>query len=282
MKKDKNTKDKKLNDKKTKFLYFGLIILIIICVVLVINLIKKNNEALTPDYAPGTIDTNAIKEDDSKDKMDVADGGGAVSLAYSNVALVNSKNETIKMYFKNPGRSRESIVLELIIEQNGKEYVLAKSDLIPPGYAIYELDLLDTVKLPVGGYKGKFRLTYYDEETDAKQMVNIVRGKQINIMKEPVLLVILSLAVLLGQMYEFVILHKENDKERTYCKEILGYGYWAINASLFLEDFSYYLFVGLLCRSMKYSRIILLIFFIYELLIIYLNTKKRRIIYERN
>lgn len=120
------------------------------------------------------------------------------------------------------------------------------------------------------------------EIKDAKQMVDIVRGKQINIMKEPVLLVILSLAVLLGQMYEFVILYKENDKERTYCKEILGYGYWAINASLFLEDFSYYLFVGLLCRSMKYSRIILLIFFIYELIIIYLNTKKRRIIYERN
>ena len=120
------------------------------------------------------------------------------------------------------------------------------------------------------------------EIKDAKQMVDMVRGKQINKMKEPVLLVILSLTILLGQMYEFVILYKENDKERTYCKEILGYGYWAINASLFLEDFSYYLFVGLLCRSMKYSRIILLILFIYELLIIYLNTKKRRIIYERN
>ncbi|MBQ7136757.1 MAG: hypothetical protein IJO43_02115 [Bacilli bacterium] len=172
MKKNKNTKDKKTNDKKTTFLYLGLVILIIICVVLVINLIKKNNEALTPDYAPGTIDTNAIKEDNSKDKMDVTDGGGAVSLAYSNVALINTKDKLVKMYFKNPGKSRELVVLELVIEQNGKEYVLAKSDLIPPGYAIYEMEFLNTVKLPTGGYKGKFNLTYYDEETKAKQMVN--------------------------------------------------------------------------------------------------------------
>jgi len=158
--------------KKINWIYIILITLIIVCVGLIFILLNKSEQALTPDYAPGTIDTNAIKEQDSGDKMSVSDGGGAVSLSYSNVVLINSSEKDIKMYFKNPSKSRESIVLELVVTQNDKEYVLAKSDLLPPGYALYNMDLETKLQLPKGGYKGVFRLTYYNEETGVKQIVN--------------------------------------------------------------------------------------------------------------
>lgn len=164
------TKEKK--QKKIKPIYGVLGLLIILCIVLIVFLIIQNNKTLTPDYAPGTIDENAIKEQDSGKKMDVSSGGGAVSISYSNVASVDTKNKTVKMYFKNPSISRESIVLEIVVTQKDKEYVIAKSDLLPPGYALYKMNLDSKVKLPKGGYKGKFRTTYYNEETGEKEIVN--------------------------------------------------------------------------------------------------------------
>ncbi len=158
--------------KKINWIYLLLIGLIAICLIIIVVLLNKNEQALTPDYAPGTIDTNAIKEQDTGDKMNVSDGGGAVSLSYSNVVLVDSEKKNIKMYFKNPIQSRESTVLEIVVDQNDKEYILAKSDLLPPGYALYNMNLTSTLKLPKGGYEGKFRLTYYNEETGVKQIVN--------------------------------------------------------------------------------------------------------------
>ena len=104
--------------------------------------------------------------------MTAVDGSGAVSLSYSNIVAIDSSKKEIKMYFKNPSKSLESIVLEVIITQGEKEYVIAKSDLLPPGYALYNMDLNTKTQLPNGGYKGKFRLTYYNEKTGVKQIVN--------------------------------------------------------------------------------------------------------------
>lgn len=160
------------NKKKINWIYLVLITLIIVCIGVIFVLLNKNEQALTPDYAPGTIDTNAIKEKDDGDKMTAVDGGGAVSLSYSNIVAIDSNKKEVKMYFKNPSKSLESIVLELIVNQNDKEYVIAKSDLLPPGYALYNMDLDTKLQLPKGGYKGKFRLTYYNEETGVKQIVN--------------------------------------------------------------------------------------------------------------
>ena len=162
----------KSNKIKINWIYLVLITLIVVCVGIIVFLLMKNRDALTPDYAPGTIDINAIKEDDDGEKMTTSDGGGAVSLSYSNIVYIDMEKKDIKMYFKNPSRSRESIVLELVIPQKDKEYVIAKSELLPPGYALYNMDLDTTLKLPAGGYDGKFRITYYNEETSVKQIVN--------------------------------------------------------------------------------------------------------------
>ena len=157
---------------KINWIYMVLILLIVICIGIIITLLIKNQQILTPDFAPGTIDTNAIKEEETGDKMNASNGGGAVSLSYSNIASINTEKKEIKMYFKNPSKSRESIVLEIIVKQKNEEYILAKSDLLPPGYALHNMELDTNTKLPAGGYKGIYRVTYYDEETGAKQIVN--------------------------------------------------------------------------------------------------------------
>lgn len=162
----------KKEKRKFNFVYMFLILLIVICVGIIIVLLVKNNQILTPDFAPGIIDVNAIKEEDNGDKMNVSDGGGAVSLSYSNIVSVDSKTGNIKMYFKNPIKSRESVVLEIIVKQNGEEYIISKSELLPPGYALYNMKLDTKAKMPVGGYNGIFRITYYNEETGVKQIVN--------------------------------------------------------------------------------------------------------------
>ena len=149
-----------------------LLLLILVCAVVVIVLLIKNNSTLAPDYAPGEIDTNAIKEKDDGKKMDVSDGGGAVSLAYSNVVSIDLKTKKAKLYFKNPSKSRENTVLEVIVKQGNKEVVIAKSDLIPTGYALYELNVDKSARLTTGGYNGFFRVTYFDEKTSEKQIVN--------------------------------------------------------------------------------------------------------------
>ena len=64
------------------------------------------------------------------------------------------------------------MVLEVAITQNNKEVVIARSDMLPVGYAIYKLKLLDDIKLIEGGYNGKFNIIYYDEVTGEKAAVN--------------------------------------------------------------------------------------------------------------
>lgn len=149
-----------------------LLFLILLCAIVVIVLLVKNSQMLTPDYAPGEIDTNAIKEKDNSKKMDASDGGGAVSLSYSNVVSVDLNSKKAKLYFKNPSKSRENVVLEIVVKQGKKEVVIAKSGIIPTGYAIYEMNLSKNSRLSKGGYDGIFRITYYNEETSEKQIVN--------------------------------------------------------------------------------------------------------------
>ena len=115
-------------ERKRKFniVYLILILLIIACLCVIGYLLIEKKDTLTPDYAPGTIDTNAIKEKDNEEKMKVNNGGGAMSISYSNVVAVDRKSKDIKLYYKNPSKSRASVVLELVIIQNDKNMLLVK------------------------------------------------------------------------------------------------------------------------------------------------------------
>ncbi len=162
--------------KKTKKKYVVieaiLIVLIIACIGCYISFASFKSSLFIPDYAPGTIDNNAIKEEESDENKTVSNTGGSVSLRFSDIVTVNKKEKKAKLFFKNPGSSTENIILYLIIRQNDKEIVLGSSDLIPAGYAIYEMKLDDLSSIPVGGYDGVLKSIYYNEKTNAREIID--------------------------------------------------------------------------------------------------------------
>lgn len=148
-----------------------LLLIILICVVIIVYLLFFK-EPKQVDYAPGKEDKNIVLLPNSGDKMEAQKGGGAVSLSYSNKVDIDLKSGQVSVNFKNPSRSTQSMVLQVIINQKDTEVVVAESNRIPPSYAIYELNLKENITLSKGEYDGKFNVMYYDEETDEKAIVN--------------------------------------------------------------------------------------------------------------
>lgn len=126
---------------------------------------------LTPDYAPQEEEKNAVAiENDTKDKMEAEEGGGAVSLTYgSNVSIILS-NKTATLLFANPGKSTQDMVVQVVIQDT----VLVQSGRLTPGNQVTTLDLLDGVAdmLSPGGYEGKFVVLYYNRDSGEKAIVN--------------------------------------------------------------------------------------------------------------
>lgn len=161
---------RKKNKSKQWIIIVILILIIITCVSIIGTLLLKRE--LTPDYAPGVIDPNAVPLPEDGEKLEPSEGGGAVSLSFSDDIAVNLESKEIKLYFQNPSKSTEDMVLQIIITKNDKDVIIGQSERIPAGYAIYKMKLLDSVKLQKGGYDGKINILYYNTQTEEKAMVN--------------------------------------------------------------------------------------------------------------
>ncbi len=131
----------------------------------------EDSGILAPDYAPIQTDTNATDiENDTTDKLDAPDGGGAVGLTYSDQVKVDLSDKTVTLMFQNPGRSLNNMVLQIAVQ----ELLLAQSDLLVPGKMLTTMPLSDEAasKLLPGGYKGKFIASIYDPDTGEKNMLD--------------------------------------------------------------------------------------------------------------
>lgn len=148
-----------------------LLLIILACLGIIVYLIFFKDPKYL-DYAPGKEDKNIVLLPNTGEKMEKSEGGGAVSLSYSNKVDIDLKNGQVLVNFKNPSRSTQSMVLQVIIKQNESDVVIAESNRIPPSYAIYEIDLNENIILSKGEYEGMFNIMYYDEETDEKAIVN--------------------------------------------------------------------------------------------------------------
>lgn len=128
---------------------------------------------LAPEYAPPEIEENAESMDDEQDKMDAAEGGGAVSMTYQKEVTISLADNTASMMFQNPSKSVNDMVLQLLVVSGEEETVIAQSGNLPPGYKLEKLDMLDgAAKLSPGTYTGKFNILYYDPDTGEKAIVN--------------------------------------------------------------------------------------------------------------
>ena len=139
-----------------------LITLIAIGVTIWALCFRDTAPVLAPDYAPVEEESNAQAiEDDSGEKLEAEEGGGAVSLTYSNEVTID---------FANPGKSVQDMVVQIVIDDT----VIVQSGTLKPGNQVTTLNLLDGAEkqLQPGGYDGKFVVFYYDPDTGEKAVVN--------------------------------------------------------------------------------------------------------------
>jgi hypothetical protein len=126
---------------------------------------------LNPDYAPQQKEENAETiPDDTGDKMENPEGGGAVSLTYSNEVTIDISDKAAALYFANPGKSNQDMVIQIAI----RDTVILQSGTLSPGNQVKLLNLLEGAEemLQPGGYEGKFIVLYYDQTSGEKSMVN--------------------------------------------------------------------------------------------------------------
>ena len=131
----------------------------------------NNKVILNPDYAPQNKEENAETiPDDTGDKMENPEGGGAVSLTYSNEVTIDLSDKAAAIYFANPGKSNQDMVIQIAIQDT----IILQSGTLSPGNQVKLLNLLEGAEdmLQPGGYEGKFIVLYYDQTSGEKSMVN--------------------------------------------------------------------------------------------------------------
>lgn len=166
-----NNQTEKKNNTKWLILLLLLITLIAIGVTVWALFFRSSGPALTPDYAPVETEANAESiPDDSGDKMDSPQGGGSVSISYSTNVTIDLSEKTASLYFANPGKSNQDMVVQVVVQDT----ILVQSGTLSPGNQVTTLNLLDGAEkqLSPGGYDGKLVILFYDETTGEKAVVN--------------------------------------------------------------------------------------------------------------
>lgn len=167
--------DKKLNKTTIIIAILAVITVAALCVTMWALFLREpddsNKVILAPDYAPQQKEENAETiPDDTGDKMENPEGGGAVSLTYSNEVTIDISDKAAALYFANPGKSNQDMVIQIAI----RDTVILQSGTLSPGNQVKLLNLLEGAEemLQPGGYEGKFIVLYYDQTSGEKSMVN--------------------------------------------------------------------------------------------------------------
>lgn len=165
--------DKEKREGKSKWLILLLLLITFgaVCITIWALFFREPDVILSPDYIPPETEEHAqTLPNDSGDKMQSEDGGGSVSLTYSNQVAIDLSKEQAYLLFANPGKSNQDMVLQIVIQDT----VIVQSGAILPGHQVLTLDLLDgkASMLVPGGYEGKFVILYYNPDSGEKAIVN--------------------------------------------------------------------------------------------------------------
>ena len=168
---DYKTKEKK--DKKTGILLLALVLITSAAIGVTVWAVcfRDTKPVLAPDYAPHQIEENAEDMGDGADeKLESAQGGGAVSLTYSKEVRISLEDKKAELFFGNPSKSNQDRVIQLAVHDT----VIVQSGLLKPGNQVKKLELLEDAQdfLAPGGYEGKFVLLYYDPDSGEKAVLN--------------------------------------------------------------------------------------------------------------
>ena len=151
--------NKKLNKTTIIIAILAVITVAALCVTMWALFLREpddnNKVILNPDYAPQNKEENAETiPDDTGDKMENPEGGGAVSLTYSNEVTIDISDKAAALYFANPGKSNQDMVIQIAIQDT----IILQSGTLSPGNQVKLLNLLEGAEemLQPGGYEGKF------------------------------------------------------------------------------------------------------------------------------
>ena len=162
--------------REKRFLVLIIILIVItvisVCVTVWAVWFREPKAGLAPDFAFLDEEKNAqdIESDKGGGKLEQADGGGAVSLIWSDKVYVDCENDTVELLFGNPSVSNQDTVIQIVIQDT----VIAYTGRIEPGKQVVNLDLNDEIKdlLSEGTYKGSFIISYYDGDSGEKAVLN--------------------------------------------------------------------------------------------------------------
>ena len=132
---------------------------------------RENNDVVVPETAPVETEPNAETiPGDTQPSTTNPSNGGSVSLSYSNQVTIDLSKKTATLYFANPIRSNQDVILQIVVAGE----VIAQSGLIPAGCQVTLLSLAPGAasKIGTGGYNGKFVIYYYDQQTGNKAAIN--------------------------------------------------------------------------------------------------------------
>ena len=156
----------------------GVLIIVIIILLLLRSCGdgRENSTVLEPDYALVDPDTNAQEIPDDpgpvEDKPEVEEGGGSMSLIYSDQVSVDLATGDVKLFYQNPSDSSHSLVLQIIIERDEEQYLVAESGALDPGFMLTELEAEEDLPLAEGIYEGVIKLLFFDSETGERAVVD--------------------------------------------------------------------------------------------------------------
>lgn len=166
-----------MNNKTRNIITIVLCVLIVLCVGVTVWALffrdqgHKTPDPITPDYPPqGTEENQTPIEGDDNSKIDTPEGGGGIRLEYNVAASANLSTKKVTFHYANSGASNQNVALIIMVG----ETVVAKSDLILPGYEVNELTLEDYAAelLQEGGYNATLLIRAYDPESGEKAMVD--------------------------------------------------------------------------------------------------------------
>lgn len=115
---------------------------------------------------PQTTDTAPAPES----SVSTSDGGGPVSLTYSDAAGIDLTAGQVTLLFANPEKSGWDATVCLVVGESEA----ARSDLLTPGEQVTRLALLDGAEkdLTAGSCSGMLKVSFYHPQTGAKAMLD--------------------------------------------------------------------------------------------------------------
>lgn len=95
--------------------------------------------------------------------------GGTMDIGFQDTVYINRSTGDISLYYQSGFTATHDTILQLILDKNEEEYLMAESGIVQPGNAITYMKLLDGAaeRLSSGGYSGKLRLYFYSENRNA-------------------------------------------------------------------------------------------------------------------